>query len=54
MNNLFIDTDVILDFLTDRKPFSREAAILFTLADQKKIKVFTSEIFSEEETDMKK
>jgi predicted nucleic acid-binding protein len=44
MNNLFIDTDVILDFLTDRKPFSREAAILFTLADQKKIKVFTSSL----------
>jgi predicted nucleic acid-binding protein len=44
MNNLFIDTDVILDFLTDRKPFSMGAAILFTLAEQKKIKAYTSSL----------
>ena len=38
MENVFIDTDVIIDFLTDRKPFSIESAKLFTLIDQKKIK----------------
>jgi predicted nucleic acid-binding protein len=38
MTNLFIDTDVIIDFLIDRKPYSREAAIIFTLIDQKKLK----------------
>lgn len=38
MENVFIDTDVIIDFLIDRKPFSMEAAELFSLIDQKKIK----------------
>jgi predicted nucleic acid-binding protein len=38
MTDLFIDTDVIIDFLIDRKPFSREAAIIFTLVEQKKLK----------------
>lgn len=38
MNDLFIDTDVIIDFLIDRKPFSRETAIIFTLIEQKKLK----------------
>jgi predicted nucleic acid-binding protein len=44
MTNLFIDTDVIIDFLIDRKPYSREAAIIFTLIDQKKIKGYTSSL----------
>jgi len=38
MENVFIDTDVIVDFLTGRKPFSLEAAKIFSLIDQKKIK----------------
>ena len=38
MENVFIDTDVIIDFLIDRKPFSNEAAKMFSLIDQKKIK----------------
>ena len=42
MTNLFIDTDVIIDFLIDRKPFSREAAIIFTLIEQKKLKGYDS------------
>jgi predicted nucleic acid-binding protein len=32
MIHLFIDTNVVLDFLTDRKPFSFPAAVLFDLA----------------------
>jgi predicted nucleic acid-binding protein len=44
MNNLFIDSDIIMDFLIDRKPFSREAAIIFTLIDQKKLKGYTSSL----------
>lgn len=44
MTDLFIDTDVILDFLIDRKPFSREAAIIFTLIEQKKLKGFSSSL----------
>ena len=38
MENVFFDTDVIIDFLTDRKPFSLESAKIFSLIDQKKIK----------------
>ena len=42
MTDLFIDTDVIIDFITDRQPFSREAAQVFTLIDKKKLKGYTS------------
>jgi len=44
MTNLFIDTDIIIDFLTDRKPYSREAAVIFTLIDQKKLKGYASSL----------
>jgi predicted nucleic acid-binding protein len=44
MTDLFIDTDVIIDFLIDRKPHSREAAIIFTLIEQKKIKGYASSL----------
>jgi predicted nucleic acid-binding protein len=44
MIGLFIDTDVIIDFLIDRKPHSREAAVIFTLFDEKKIKGYTSSL----------
>lgn len=42
MTGIFIDTDVIIDFLTDRQPFSEEAAGLFNLIDNKKVKGYTS------------
>jgi predicted nucleic acid-binding protein len=44
MTDLFIDTDVIIDFLIDRQPFSREAAIIFTLIEQKKLRGFSSSL----------
>ena len=44
MTDLLIDTDVIIDFLIDRKPFSREAAIIFTLIEQKKLKGYASSL----------
>ena len=44
MTDPFIDTDVIIDFLSDRKPHSREAAIIFTLIEQKKIKGYASSL----------
>jgi predicted nucleic acid-binding protein len=44
MTNIYIDTDVIIDFLIDRKPYSREAAIIFTLIDQKKLKGYASSL----------
>ena len=44
MIDLFIDTDVIIDFLIDRKPHSREAAVIFTLIEQKKLKGYASSL----------
>jgi len=44
MTNLFIDTDGIIDFLIDRKPHSREAAIIFTLIEQKKLRGYASSL----------
>jgi len=44
MAELFIDTDVIIDFLIDRKPHSREAAVIFTLIEQKRIKGYASSL----------
>lgn len=42
MTRVFIDTDVIIDFLTDRQPFSESASILFNRIDQKEIEGYTS------------
>ena len=44
MENIFIDTDVIIDFLADRKPFSKESAAIFSLIDQKKIRGYVSSL----------
>ena len=44
MKNIFIDTNVIIDFLADRKPFSDYAAILFQLAKDKKINIYIAAI----------
>lgn len=33
---IFVDTDVVIDFLIDREPFSTQAAIIFSLSEQKK------------------
>ena len=44
MKKVFIDTNVIIDFLADRNPFSEYAAILFQLAKENKIKIYVSAI----------
>jgi predicted nucleic acid-binding protein len=44
MTDLFINTDIIIDFLIDRKPFSRESAIIFNLIEQKSIKGHVSSL----------
>lgn len=44
MRQIFIDTNVIIDFLADREPFSSDAAILFQLAKDKKIRIHISAI----------
>lgn len=42
MIKLFIDSDIILDLLAERKPYYIHAARLFTLIDQNKITAYTS------------
>jgi len=38
MQKILIDTDVILDFFFDRKPFSDNAAQILALCESKEIK----------------
>jgi predicted nucleic acid-binding protein len=42
MEKIFVDTDVILDVLAERKPFYDHAAMLFTLADSGNIEIYIS------------
>lgn len=42
MKKIFVDTNILIDLLADRKPFSKYATELFTLAEQKKTKLFAS------------
>ncbi|MFO0321432.1 MAG: hypothetical protein ACK504_03290 [Bacteroidota bacterium] len=37
MQNIFLDTNILIDFFADRKPFSTEAAKLFSYSFKKKI-----------------
>ena len=39
---LFLDTNIIIDLLADRKPFSNAAYLIFKEAKQNKWKLFTS------------
>jgi predicted nucleic acid-binding protein len=42
MTRIFLDTNVILDLLAERKPFYESIAKLATLADQKKLVLVTT------------
>jgi|SRR5690606_19313881 len=42
MQKLFLDTNVVIDFLGERMPFYTSVAKVLTLADQKKISVVIS------------
>jgi predicted nucleic acid-binding protein len=44
MTKVFVDTDVCIDLLSGRKPFNKTAEILFSLADNKKVKVYVSSL----------
>jgi predicted nucleic acid-binding protein len=44
MKHLFLDTNVLIDFLAGRKPFAEAAGILFTLSLDKKAKLYCSAI----------
>ncbi len=42
MKKIFIDTNILVDLLADRKPFSKYAIEIFNKAESKQIKLFTS------------
>lgn len=44
MNNLFIDTNIVLDLLSKRPEFYQEAQELFTLADKDNVKLYISSL----------
>jgi predicted nucleic acid-binding protein len=44
MNRVLIDTDVILDFLFDKKPFSENAAKVLALCESKEITGFITSV----------
>lgn len=44
MTEVFVDTDVCLDLLSNRQPFNASAEILFSLADSGKLKLFVSSL----------
>jgi hypothetical protein len=42
MKSIFLDTNIIVDLIADRPPFSKYAIELFSLAELNKIKLYTS------------
>jgi predicted nucleic acid-binding protein len=44
MKRILIDTDVILDFFFDRQPFSKDAAAIFSLCENKQIEGFVTPV----------
>jgi len=44
MTKVFVDTDVCIDLLSGRQPFNKMAEILFSLADNRKVKIFVSSL----------
>ena len=44
MENILIDTDVILDFFFDRTPFSNNASIILSYCESNKIKGFITPV----------
>ena len=44
MRQIFVDTNIVIDLLSRREPFFEEAAVLFSLADKKQIKLTISSL----------
>lgn len=42
MKKIFLDTNILVDLIADRKPFSKYAVAIFNAAETKKNKLFTS------------
>ena len=44
MIHIFVDTDILIDILTGRKPFSIEASSLFTHVENEKMKAYNTSL----------
>ena len=44
IDKLFVDSDVVIDFFTDRQPFANSASELFELNEQGQIRLYLSAI----------
>ena len=44
MKHFFLDTNILLDFLIDRKPFADQAALLFQAAADNEVKLYVAAI----------
>jgi predicted nucleic acid-binding protein len=42
MKKIFVDTNIIIDLIADRKPFSKFAVEIFNKAEDQQLKLFTS------------
>jgi predicted nucleic acid-binding protein len=42
MKRVFLDTNIVIDLLANRQPFSKYAIEIFRQAEEKKISLFTS------------
>lgn len=42
MKKAFVDTNILIDLIADRKPFSKFAIELFSKAESKRVRLFTS------------
>lgn len=44
MKHIFLDTNALIDFLADRKPFSLDAAKLFNYSFKKKVTIYVAAV----------
>lgn len=44
MENIFVDTNIVIDLLAKREPFNKEAQDLFTLGDKNEVNLFISSL----------
>ena len=42
MKKIFVDTNILIDLIADRKPFSKYAIRIFDAAEHKQVELFTS------------
>ncbi len=42
MKKVFVDTNILVDLIADRRPFSKFAIAIFSKAEEKKIKLYAS------------